>query len=172
MKGMLGWLLVVSQACVYFLLEQSHLWGAKKKKTECCLLPLSTAPMKKGRVSRQRNTFHIFMRKEKRIYPSPCPHLHLILYHPTFPLSPTLQRKPSGMVYIGFFFPPNTYHQKACEPAATSWKLFFCHSQNVPQLSELRHRPNTCKTCTRQPICQSPHGLLRPCIHSILFNWH
>lgn len=52
---MLGWLLVVSQACVYFLLEQSHLWGAKKKKTECCLLPLSTAPMKKGRVSRQRN---------------------------------------------------------------------------------------------------------------------
>lgn len=144
----------------------------RKKQNVACYHYLQHLWKRGELADKETDTFHIFMREEKRIYPSPCPHLHLILYHPTFPLSPTLQRKPSGMVYIGFFFPPNTYHQKACEPAATSWKLFFCHSQNVPQLSELRHRPNTCKTCTRQPICQSPHGLLRPCIHSILFNWH
>lgn len=41
-------LLVVSQACVYFLLEQSHLWGATKEKNRMLPVTIIYSTYEKG----------------------------------------------------------------------------------------------------------------------------
>lgn len=167
---------MVRQTCVSFLPEQSHLWGATREKKEC-LLSWFTASMKKGRVGRQKDAYrhipHFYVGGKEDIHGSLCPHAYLMLYHPTFPLSPTSRETLQGWCKNrsgAFSNLPTHSTKKGVSRQPYPAKLFFCHSQNAPPLSELRLRPNICKTCTRQPRCQPPHGLLPQCSHSVLLS--